>query len=735
MKLFQQLLLAPAALGLLAPVAAQAADMNLDGINKYAGSEEQVTSISQFSDVKPTDWAYQALSNLIERYGCVAGYPNGTYKGGQAMTRYEAAALLNACLDRISEVTDELKRLMKEFEKELAVLRGRVDGLEAKVGELEATQFSTTTKLKGIATFVIGGNSFSGTNNPYLANTFVPGYPGMGGLAPTNIVGAALGGGATLSPVGMAFTPTPLATGILPVPTALQISGTPAFMPLNAGTFNGAYNASFAAINGLVPGNNLNPIPPVYAAGTVANGIPLGAFGTVAPVDAFGNPIPGLSTSNLTIGAKGLTDAVRTGGTTLAASSLLGSLGQIFALSFPGAGSTSFNYDVRLGFDTSFTGKDLLKTTLRASNLGLSGFGYQVGIGGFNVTALNNLEVSPGTVNDNVFINRLYYQFPIGANLTATVGAKVRQDDMLAIWPSAYPADTVLDQFTLAGAPGVYSLNTGGGAGLTWKSNGWGVSVNYVVANAAGGNPSSTNAFGAAPNSFNSNVGGLLNSTSQSTLTAQLGYAGSNWGTAFGYTYGQNIWTNAATPFAQLAALTTGGNSNYGISAYWQPSTSGWVPSISAGYGYTTFGNDKYFNSTFGYNAFSEGVLSPGVDLGFAGARAQSWYVGLQWSDVFLRGNSAGLAVGQASFLTSLGTNGGFGNLLAAAGANGNASDSNLNWEFWYKFQVTDNISVTPAVFYLNNPLGQVGNVVGYSTGGSNTFSNFGALVKTTFRF
>jgi hypothetical protein len=41
----------------------------------------QVTSISQFSDVRPTDWAYQALSNLIERYGCVAGYPDGTYKG------------------------------------------------------------------------------------------------------------------------------------------------------------------------------------------------------------------------------------------------------------------------------------------------------------------------------------------------------------------------------------------------------------------------------------------------------------------------------------------------------------------------------------------------------------------------------------------------------------------------------------------------------------------------------
>ncbi len=148
MKLFQQLLVAPAALGLLAPVAAQAADVNVDAMSEYSsGQEEQVTSITQFSDVYPTDWAYQALASLIERYGCVAGYPNGTFRGNRAMTRYEAAALLNACLDRITEVTDELRRLIKEFEKELAIIRGRVDGLEARVGELEAIQFSTTTKL------------------------------------------------------------------------------------------------------------------------------------------------------------------------------------------------------------------------------------------------------------------------------------------------------------------------------------------------------------------------------------------------------------------------------------------------------------------------------------------------------------------------------------------------------------------------------------------------------------
>ena len=90
MKFFQQLLVAPAALGLLAPVAANAADLNINGVSDYASDEdiEQVTSITQFSDVYPTDWAYQALANLIERYGCVASYPNGTFRGNRAMTRY-----------------------------------------------------------------------------------------------------------------------------------------------------------------------------------------------------------------------------------------------------------------------------------------------------------------------------------------------------------------------------------------------------------------------------------------------------------------------------------------------------------------------------------------------------------------------------------------------------------------------------------------------------------------------
>ena len=538
MKLFQKLLLAPAALGLMAPVAASAADMNLAGVNQYASAEEQVTSISQFSDVQPTDWAYQALSNLVERYGCVAGYPNGTFQGKKAMTRFEAAALLNACLDRVTEVTDQLKKLMKEFEKELAILKGRVDGLEARVGTLEANQFSTTTKLKGSTYWVLGANSFGGN-------------------------------------------------------------------------FSGGASAT--------------------------------------------------------------------------------------------EGATTFNYDLRLDLDTSFTGKDLLRTRLRAGNFGASGFnGNSLTSSTPGAVGLNGLEVSfeaPAGANI-VAIDRLFYQFPLGSGFTFTGGPRVRQDDMLAMWPSAYPADTILDIFTYAGAPGAYSLNLGGGAGIWWQKDGFSVSANYVSSNAQNGTPS---------------AGGILTNGAASTTTVQLGYAGGNWGAAFAYTYaqnGDNIYGGNATPLAQFAfGGGTGTTNNYGLSAYWSPKTSGYVPSISAGWGYTS------------YDAANTTVALGGTTAQNGITAAQNWYVGLQWADAFVKGNSLGMAVGQPTFVTAMNS--------------GTPQDGNYAWEWWYKFQVTDHISVTPAIFYLSNPQGAVGFADAQAAGvdTSNPLTNFGGLIKTTFKF
>jgi hypothetical protein len=59
----------------------------------------------------------------------VAGYPSGSFLGGRPISRYEAAALLSSCLDRVSEVTDELKRLIGDLQPELARLRGKTEGL------------------------------------------------------------------------------------------------------------------------------------------------------------------------------------------------------------------------------------------------------------------------------------------------------------------------------------------------------------------------------------------------------------------------------------------------------------------------------------------------------------------------------------------------------------------------------------------------------------------------------
>ncbi|NUN66149.1 iron uptake porin [Pseudanabaena biceps] len=146
---------------------------------------QNVTSVSQLSDVRPTDWAFTALQSLVERYGCIAGYPDSTFRGKQATTRYEFAAGLNACLDKINEIISAgladkvgkedlatLQKLQEEFAAELATLRGRVDALDAKTAKLEAQQFSTTTKLSGEAIFSVqGGSGNSGT--PKNTNIFV----------------------------------------------------------------------------------------------------------------------------------------------------------------------------------------------------------------------------------------------------------------------------------------------------------------------------------------------------------------------------------------------------------------------------------------------------------------------------------------------------------------------------------------------------------------------------------
>jgi len=143
----------------------------LEQINNYSNplgtdSLDQVTNVSQLRDVSPSDWAFEALRSLVERYGCIAGYPDGSYRGNRAMSRYEFAAGLNSCLQQIERLIasntaefvsrndlETLQRLVQEFETELTTLGTRVDNLDGRVAFLEDHQFSTTTKLDGEVIF------------------------------------------------------------------------------------------------------------------------------------------------------------------------------------------------------------------------------------------------------------------------------------------------------------------------------------------------------------------------------------------------------------------------------------------------------------------------------------------------------------------------------------------------------------------------------------------------------
>ena len=680
MKPFQRLLLAALPCGLLAPtvVSAQQAPsytgmaavneyMNQQDLDRFRAweSQNQVTSINQFSDVKPTDWAFQALNNLIERYGCVAGYPDGTYRGKQAMTRYEAAALLNACLDRVTEVTDELRRLMDEFAKELAVIRGRLDKLDAKVGKLEAQQFSTTTKLQGQATFVLGGVSASGNSN----------FQGFNLPAP--------------APNANAFNGLPIVAAALPITLPLTAANTATF-----------YNL-------LYPQNAAAKYNALY-------------------------------------------------------------------------GATTLSYDVRLNLSTSFSGKDLLFTRLRSGNFNNAFTGQGVNLTTLDL-AFNGSGSGTGFNSSNVVgIDRLWYRFPVGKEFSFVVGARARNTEILGASPSVYAtgkADRILDFFSTHGAPGVYNKATGAGFGMIWQQNvkkgkpRFSFSASWIAPRGEIGQAYDGNPFGCA-----ATEGGLFSNCSNGSLLTQLAYTTPQFNLSLAYRYG-NSGSNfrSGTQFAAQNSwwLQNGSSNSFAVNSYWQPKKSGWLPSISAGWAINNLSN----------NSSSAGLTAITVN-GFTGfpfptfyneayvTQSQSWFVGLQWDDVLAKGNSLGFAIGQPTFATGLSVPpvnaannlNTLATLLSTAATNSlygipstTPQDGGVVLEAWYKFQVTDNITITPSVFWISRPLGQLtpgGPIPGNLLAANNIpatlsgnftptgapdwtagFGIFGALIQTVIRF
>ncbi|GBE95230.1 iron uptake porin [Nostoc cycadae] len=485
----------------------------------------QVTSVSQLSDVQPTDWAFQALQSLVERYGCIAGYPNSTYRGNRALTRYEFAAGLNACLDRVNEllltavvdlVTKEdlakLQKLQEEFTAELATLRGRVDALEARTSELEANQFSTTTKL----------------------------------------------------------------------------SGTAIFAPIS------------------------------FFAGDRADG------------------------SNLDRG-------------------------------------TSFGDRIRLDFNTSFTGKDLLRTRLQATNLDALSASTLTPEG--DLRFVDNENFGSGN-NNEVAIDALLYSFPLGEKTTVILEANAgAADDFTNTVNPFFDGDGDFGALSNFGTRNpIYYPVAGAGIGLRHQFNdALELSLGYLASSP--NDPTSGNGL------FNGAYGAMGQLTVQPTKGLTLGFTYVNSYNA-DLTAGSNR-ANLRTALASNTALTDVlgeglnlpiSSNSYGFQASFQLSPKfaigGWV-------GYTN-------TRTLAAVDTNNGTIPRGeLDI-------WNYAVTLAFPDLGKEGSVGGIIVGMEPKVT--GASSGLRNTI------GRDSDTSLHIEGFYQYKLSDNISITPGVIWLTAP-------------------------------
>ncbi|MEG3939753.1 iron uptake porin [Microcoleus sp. S36b_A3] len=499
----------------------QAQSNLLEQINQYSAEDSedaagQVTSVSQLSDVRPTDWAFQALQSLVERYGCIAGYPDGTFRGNRAMTRYEFAAGLNACLDKVTELirggtgnlaTKEdlasIQRLQEEFAAELATLRGRVDALEARTSELEANQFSTTTKLNGEVVFAVTG----------------------------------------------------IATGD----------------------------------------------------------------------DAEGR------------------EADRT---------------------------TAFGSRVRLNFDTSFSGKDLLRTRLQVLNLGSFSTNN-------TKTAEGELRFNAGPfgeASNTVGLDALLYQFPLGKNTTVILEANAgAADDFTNTVNPYFDGDGGSGALSNFGTRNpIYYLTGGSGIALRHQfGEKLELSLGYLAGNAA--NPTRGNGL------FNGSYGGLAQLTFKPSDSFAIGLTYVN-----SYNFVTGTGSNASNFPARLGSFGIDSDSNLPVSS----NSYGAQASLKLGRRIALGGWAGYTNQRILSN-----LATPTGSVQRGDQKIWNWAANLAFPDLLKEGNVAGILVGMEPRVTS-----------STNRSLPEDKDTSLHIEGFYQFKLSDNISVTPGVIWLTAP-------------------------------
>ena len=295
------------------------------------------------------------------------------------------------------------------------------------------------------------------------------------------------------------------------------------------------------------------------------------------------------------------------------------------------AEAVKFAYSYRMNLNTSFTGDDNMYIRILSGNHGTwmknsNDGGYLTSVGKGN----------------NLTVDKIWYQFPVGENNTVWVGPKIENYYMHGTAPSIYKP--VTKQFTLGGNGNAYGASTDTGAGWAYKAdNGFAISSNVGT--------KSTTTNGST---------GLLTDQSKTSWATQIGYTQPQYAVSAIVNLKYNGWTDGYLHTASADdALVTGGNHTaYGLRGWWRPESTGTAtPSISVGYDVTQY----------------DGVTS-GTDS------SDMWFVGLQWQDIINADDKIGLALAQPT-------------------KHDDETNDPFAYELYYSYKVNDGVTVTPTIF------------------------------------
>ena len=323
-------------------------------------------------------------------------------------------------------------------------------------------------------------------------------------------------------------------------------------------------------------------------------------------------------------------------------------------------------YVYQMNLNTSFTGDDNLYVRLKA------GDGWD---GAFDDTpGTYHIEAKDTSVGDGAYfkVDKMWYTFPIGEKVTATVGPLIENYYMLAATPSVYKPGA-LKGFKLGGHGAAFGASTSTGAGLKYVAdNGFAVSTTVNSKKAA-------------------STKGFLTDQDQNKINTQVAYTADNYHLSATYSIqkGWNSWKYYSTSDAASGTDDTDVTSDsFALRAWWRPEETGSsIPSISVGYDVMSF----------------EGR----TDV----ADASGYFIGLNWADIFQPDDKVGVALGQPIKADT-----------PVDGATLSEVDP-LLWEIYYSFRPNDSIEVTPALFG------------GKDVKSDKEDDLFGAVLTTTFKF